>query len=388
MSKTTGLRLSASMIDKLTFPAVSAASMKSIEFGDSECPGLKLAVQRSGSKTFWWRFTLHGAKAAIRLGSYPAVSLAQARKLAFDYRAQVQQGIDPRHGAMDDDPTFEQFAQHYMAYSQQRKRSYRDDASKLRCWLLPVFGAMRLTQIRRRDVDAYLARLRTTHSAATVNRHLTLLSAMGRRAVSLEYIQQNWCAGIDRLKEDNVRQTTLSAAQAAALLQVLNQDSNQVAASAIALLLLTGMRLRECTHARVEHVHLQQGLWHLPSAKTGARYIHLNAAAMAILERQPSLAKGQGWLFPGRNPSKPVGDVRSTFERCLNAAQLPRMRLHDLRHSFASLAVQAGRSLYDVQNLLGHASPSMTTRYAHLDASSLRAASQSVADAVLQAASR
>lgn len=77
--------------------------------------------------------------------------------------------------------------------------------------------------------------------------------------------------------------------------------------------------------------------------------------------------------------------MRSTFFRALAKAGLPPMRRHDLRHSFASLAVSAGRSLYDVQALLGHASPCMTTRYAHLDNQTLRAASQTVADVVTRA---
>lgn len=207
---------------------------------------------------------------------------------------------------------------------------------------------------------------------------------MGRRAVALEYVERNWCAGIERLKEDNRRQCALTAQQAGRLLLALEADRNKVAASAIALLLLTGVRLRECIHARVEEVQLNRRLWHLPRGKTGSRYVLLNDAAVALLSRQPSLQLG-GWLFPGRLPGKPLGDVRSIFARALAAAGLPPMRLHDLRHSFASLAVSAGRSLYDVQALLGHASPTMTTRYAHHDGSSLLAASQTVADVVEQA---
>jgi len=164
-----------------------------------------------------------------------------------------------------------------------------------------------------------------------------------------------------------------------------NSHTPTIAASAIALLLLTGVRLREATEARVEDVHLDQRLWFQPKAKTGARHIHLNDAAVIVLQRQASMAKGSGWLFPGRDPAKPLGDVRSIFSRALRAAGLPPMRRHDLRHSFASLAVSAGRSLYDVQALLGHASPSVTTRYAHLDSQTLRAASQTVADVVTKA---
>lgn len=381
MSKTTRFRFSASAIERLSCPD----GTKAVEVSDADgVAGLRLAVTRS-SKTFWFRFVLAGTKGAIRLGTFPALSVPDARKLALTYRAQVEQGIDPRHKEEKIDLTFGEFAQTYLAYSRQHKRSYADDASKLKCWLLPAFADRKLKDLRRRHVEAYLSELRKTHSPASVNRHLTLLSAMGRRAVALDYVERNWCAGIDRLKEDNKRQVALTPQQAGRLLAALEADQNTIAASAIALLLLTGVRLREATTARVEDVNLGQRLWFLPKAKTGARHIHLNDAAVAILERQASMANGSGWLFPGRDPAKPLGDVRSTFFRALAKAGLPAMRRHDLRHSFASLAVSAGRSLYDVQALLGHASPSMTTRYAHLDNQTLRAASQTVADVVEKA---
>lgn len=376
-------RFSNTAIERLNCPA----GRKAIEASDLDCPGLKILVTPTGTRVFWYRFVLAGSKGAIRLGSYPALTVSDARQLALAARAKVERGIDPRQADEHSDLTFGEFASIYLAYSRQTKRSHRDDASKLKCWLLPAFFHLKLRNLRRRHIEAYLTELRKTHSPASVNRHLTLLSAMGRRAVALEYVERNWCAGIERLKEDNRRQFALTAEQAGRLLLALEADSNKVAASAIALLLLTGVRLRECIHAKVEEVQLDRRLWHLPRGKTGSRWVVLNEAAVDLLSRQPSLQPGSAgqWLFPGRLPGKPLGDVRSTFARALAAAGLPPMRLHDLRHSFASLAVSAGRSLYDVQALLGHASPTMTTRYAHHDGSSLLAASQTVADVVAQA---
>lgn len=385
MTTATRFRFSATTIERLSCPA----GRKAIEASDLDCPGLRIAVSRTGGRVFWFRFVLRGVKGGLRLGAFPALPVTAARQLALAARAKVERGIDPRQTDEHHDLTFGEFATIYLAYSRQHKRSHRDDASKLKVWLLPAFAHLRLQDLRRRHIESYLTDLRQTHSPASVNRHLTLLSAMGRRAVALEYVERNWCAGIDRLKEDNRRQFALTAQQAGRLLLALEQDRNQVAASAIALLLLTGVRLRECIHARVEEVQPDRRLWHLPRGKTGSRYVLLNDAAIDLLARQPSLQPGSTglWIFPGRLPDKPLGDVRSTFHRALAAAHLPPMRLHDLRHSFASLAVSAGRSLYDVQALLGHASPSMTTRYAHHDGSSLLAASQTVAD-VLAAAKR
>lgn len=197
MPKTTRFRFSASAIERLSCPD----GTKAVEVSDADgVSGLRLAVTRS-SKTFWFRFVLAGTKGAIRLGTSPALSVADARRLALAHRAQVEQGIDPRQQEEKIDLTFGEFAQAYLAYSRQHKRSHADDASKLKCWLLPAFAHIRLKDLRRRHIEAYLAELRQTHSPASVNRHLTLLSAMGRRAVALDYVERNWCAGIDRLKE-------------------------------------------------------------------------------------------------------------------------------------------------------------------------------------------
>ena len=97
MSQTTRFRFSASAIERLAFPADATLSIKTVEFSDLDCPGLKLSIARAGSKTFWFRFVLAGTKGAIRLGRFPALAVTDARKLALTYRAQVEQGIDPRH---------------------------------------------------------------------------------------------------------------------------------------------------------------------------------------------------------------------------------------------------------------------------------------------------
>ena len=187
MSKTTRFRFSASAIERLNCPD----GTKAVEVSDADgVTGLRLAVTRS-RKTFWFRFVLAGTKGAIRLGTFPALSVADARKLALAYRAQVEQGIDPRQQEEKIDLTFGEFAQAYLAYSRQHKRSHADDASKLRCWLLPAFSHLKLKDLRRRHVEAYLTELRKTHSPASVNRHLTLLSAMFRRAIALDYLEKD-----------------------------------------------------------------------------------------------------------------------------------------------------------------------------------------------------
>ena len=383
MTQTTRFRFSASAIERLSCPD----GTKAVEVSDADgVAGLRLAVTRS-SKTFWFRFVLAGTKGAIRLGTFPALSVADARKLALAYRAQVEQGIDPRQQEEKIDLTFGEFAQAYLAYSRQHKRSHADDASKLRCWLLPAFSHLKLTAIRRRHVEAYLTELRKTHSPASVNRHLTLLSAMFRRAIALDYLDKNPCAGIGRLKEAGPRQQTLNPEQAGRLLDALAQDRNRTAAAALSLMLYTGTRKLECLHGRWEHVDLTRRVWLLPKTKAGkAQHVHLSQAAVALLERLPSRAQG-GWLFPGRDPERPLADPRKVLARALLAIGLPADALcvHGLRHAHCSIMIGNGRSIEEARLALRHADSRTTRSYLHLPSDFAKDAVQSVDDAIRKA---
>ena len=122
---------------------------------------------------------------------------------------------------------------------------------------------MRLAELNRRAIETYLGELHHTHSPATVNRHLTLLSAILHRAVAWEYLPRNACTGITRYREDNQRQRSLSPEEVGRLLMAMEQDSNAVAMAAIRFLLLTGTRRNECLMARWSHINLDERVWFL-----------------------------------------------------------------------------------------------------------------------------
>lgn len=141
-------------------------------------------------------------------------------------------------------------------------------------------------------------------------------------------------------------------------------------------------RRQEALSALWSNVDLECGQWWLPQTKSGrGRYVVLNEQAKQLLTAQPSFGTST-WVFPGRDGDKPLHSPRKAFTRILEAAGVDHVRIHDLSHSFASLEVGNGASLYKVQSLLGHSSPQMTQRYAHLADNGLRRASQSVANAI------
>jgi integrase len=147
------------------------------------------------------------------------------------------------------------------------------------------------------------------------------------------------------------------------------------AAAAIRLLLFTGCRLREILHLRWEHVDLERGLIFLPDSKSGRKTVILNAPAMALLA---GLERVGPYVVPGDDPQKPRADLKRPWEAVVNRAGLDGVRLHDLRHTYASFGAGGGFGLPIIGRLLGHTQASTTQRYAHLDADPLRRASDAI----------
>ncbi len=149
-------------------------------------------------------------------------------------------------------------------------------------------------------------------------------------------------------------------------------------AKAVKLLLLTGGRKSEILKAQWVHIHLERRFLTVPESKSGKpRHIPPSDAAVAVLRSIPRVP-GCPWPFPGRVSGKPLSDIYLFWDKLRRTLGLHDVRIHDLRHTFASMLVNAGHPLYEVQKLLGHSDPCTTMRYAHLGQASLSAAAQTV----------
>jgi integrase len=154
------------------------------------------------------------------------------------------------------------------------------------------------------------------------------------------------------------------------------------AAAAIRLLIFTGARLREILHLRWDEVDLQRGLLFLGDSKTGAKTIVLNAAAAAIIE---NIKRVGSYVIAGRDNEKPRSDLKRPWGLVSEHAGLDGLRLHDLRHSYASVGVGGGMGLPIIGKLLGHTNSRTTERYAHLAVDPLRRASDVIGGAIAKA---
>lgn len=219
--------------------------------------------------------------------------------------------------------------------------------------------------------------------AITANRALALIAAMFAHAVRWNLLPEgtNPCARIKKYPEQS-RERFLSQAELARLGEALTTvecrgSSPQSAIAAIRLLILTGARKSEILELRWQHVDLERTALRLSDSKTGAKVIYLNAPAIDVL-RSLSPVEGNEYVLPGERRGRPIVNLAKTWARVIKLAQLPGVRLHDLRHSFAAIGAGSGLGLPIIGALLGHTQAATTARYAHLAADPLRAANEAI----------
>jgi integrase len=245
----------------------------------------------------------------------------------------------------------------------------------------PELGKIRIPDLARADVSRFHHAFRGTPFQA--NRALSVLSKMMNLAEvwGLRLDGSNPCRHIKRYKEKK-RKRYLNYDELERLGRVLEQveadgSAFPPAVAAIRLLIFTGARLSEILHLRWEDVDLQKGLLLLPDSKTGAKQIFLNEAAILLLRGIPR-AEGNLHVIQGAKTGNCLVNLQKPWRKIRAQANLPDVRINDLRHSFASMAVGSGLPLPIIGGLLGHTQPSTTARYAHLADDPLRAAASLV----------
>jgi integrase len=337
---------------------------------DTKCVGLVAVLYRSGRINFRARPILHKQRLSLALGDYSAqFTVEQARLACAAARLQAAQGIDPRARSSIGLTFGIVWSDHYYPAEKARKRSIKDDVQKIERRLLPEFGNMPLTAIKSSHIVAFLDMLREREQLlpATVNRYLALLKAIFRYAVENDFLAKSPAKHIRPLLEANIRTRVLNSDERVAFKAACEREKNLAAALLFMLLYLTAARLGEALAAKVEDVDLESGVWYLPMTKSGkAAHICLSSAATDLLRGAIGTRKA-GYLFPGKDPAKPMTRPAKAFERICASAGINGFTIHDLRRNWASLAVNAGVSLYTVSKALRHSSPNVTAaRYAHL----------------------
>ena len=362
-------------------------SLNSIDYYDERMPGLLLKVLPSGRKTYYIRYkNPKKINCQRKIGNAEILSLSQARALARRKLAEVAMGEDPfKDAPLNLSPTLEAFAENdYIPYVKTYKKSWEMDISRIRNHLLPYFGTMRMKDIEKRDVVQLINDQLPDYKPGSINRVIILLRYMFNLAIKweIEGVFRNPTAGIPLLKENNQVERFLSAEEAKALLIAIKASKNPMLQHIVSMLILTGARKREVLDAKWEDFDMERTSWRIPNTKAGkARIVPLSDTATALLTKLRK-KKRSPYAFANPITLKPYKSIYYSWHTARKEAGLDDVRIHDLRHSFASFLVNAGRSLYEVQTLLGHTQIKTTQRYAHLSTTSLRAASNEVSLAV------
>ena len=375
---------------------------------DTEIPGFRIVVSAKGKKAFYLRYRVGGGRAGTirepKIGDFGLVTPEQARKIALDWSSEVRSGGDPsnerqqRRAAPNMGMLFDRYLLEH-ATVHKKPSSVRNDRSIIKGHLTPVFGSLKVTEVAREDVIRFHRSLSDRPYQA--NRALALLS----KAFSLaEYWgwrsdRTNPTLHVRKYPEEKRRRylsteesfrlsETLKRADKDGFLMVPDQDGElrrkpvlPQAVAVIRLLLFTGARAMEIISMRWEWLDIPNRELGLPESKIGFRIIHLNDAAVDVLNDIIAVP-GNPYVITGNKEGSHLVNIKDPWKVIRDDAGLLNFRLHDLRHSFASYAVSSGMSLPIVGALLGHSQPSTTARYAHLASDPLKAAVQKIGDEI------
>ena len=360
---------------------------------DTQMAGFGVRIYPTGRKSFVVSYWSKGRRRFYTLGPYGRLTLHQAQEEALDVFLRVRRGEDPSgdRRAANAAPKVTDLADRHISDHARIKNKPRSVKRDRRAWdhcILPKLGKRRVIDITRADVARLMTEMAETPAMA--NKVLTLLSKAFNLAEVWGWRTEgsNPCRHVSRYKEVS-RDRYLSESELHRLGRVLELAEHEwqmcpYALAAIRLLILTGCRSAEILELRWEHVDLERRCLWLPDSKTGKRTVLLNEPAVAILEALEP-ADGNRHVVPGEKPGSHRSTLQPLWERIRRAAEIPDVRIHDLRHTYASYGVNGGHNLSVVGRLLGHSKITTTQRYAHLANASIRQATAAIGDKLTEA---
>jgi integrase len=366
-------------ISKRSVDALVCSAGKDREFlWDDALAGFGVGAFPTGRKVYVVQYRQAGRSRRATIGEHGRLTPDEARSEAKKLLGVAEAGSDPIAERRKDRAirTFGQIAKDFLTLHVATKRKARTGNEYrriLQSRILPTIGSKRIVDVRRDDVARLHAKLVDTPYEA--NRMLALVSSIWSWAAKRDEVELsvNPCRGVERYSEQG-RERFLTSDELARLGDALRETRiDPFAAAAIRLLILTGARLREILDAKWPHVDIERGVIFLPDSKTGKKPVYLSAAALEVLAGL-SRIEGTPYIIPGEKAGQPKADLKKPWAAICKAAGLEGVRLHDLRHSFASIGAGASMGLPVIGKLLGHSQAATTHRYAHLDADPLRRA--------------
>ena len=375
---------------RLTKRHIDALPVRDKEYfvWDDQLKGFGARVYPNGGKRYVAQTFRRGKTIRVQIGRHGVLSFEEAKAHARKIIADIDEGRNPNKEKEAErlSPTVAELADRFLkeyvpAHCKPRTRvEYRHAVER---YILPALGSIKVTALGRDDVAALHHEMREKPYQA--NRTLGVVSKMMNQAEAwgLRPDRSNPCYHVRKYKEKK-RERFLTTDELARLGKALDEEESFApsAVTAFRLLLYTGARLSEIQTLKWEHVRGNR--IHLPDSKTGAKTIPLNGPALEVLAGT-NRVEGNPYVITGTAEGAHLTDLQKPWRRVRKAAGLEDVRIHDLRHTFASEAVMGGESLPMVGRILGHTQAQTTARYAHLADDPLQRASERIASSLKEA---
>nr|WP_321440478.1 site-specific integrase [uncultured Hyphomonas sp.] len=354
---------------------------------DDRLTGFGVRITANSSIAFILNYSLKGRERRMTIGQYPTFTVLAARKEAEQLKGQIARGIDPleRRQADNKAPTVEDMWKRYEAQYLPKlaDRSQSDQRAMFTKSILPAIGRKKVEDVTFNDCEA-LHRKITKDRPTRANRVIEVLRRNFNLAIKWGWLERNPASGIERNPEPK-RERYLSSSEIEALLCALDKHKEKTSCDAIKFILLTGCRRGEALSATWDQFDTNLRIWTKPAATTKQRRLHrvpVSSAVSALLNKRRSVQTSK-YVFEGGDGAA-LTDIKRTWAAVTKIAGIQNARIHDLRHTFASIAVSNGQSLPVVGAMLGHTQPQTTARYAHLFDEALFSAAQVVAARIIE----
>jgi integrase len=387
-------RITKSFIDKLK------PGEKDVFVYDTELKGFGLKVTPKGKKTFFVQYRLGGRETYAKrksLGAYGTISPDEARRDAKGYLGDVARGIDFVQKEKDKraDITLSKLCDEYLKEGCAHKKgsTLATDRGRIDRHIKPLLGNKMIKEISKGDVQKFMNDVasgktaksvktkkyglaRVTGGKGTATRTIGLLGGIFSYSIDQEYLKENPVHGVKRFK-DKVFERFLSEKEfnklGDALREAENDGTNPNAIAIIRLLILTGCRFSEISTLKWKYIDEQFGYLRLPDSKTGQKLVPIGRTTIELLNNLPHTNESE-YVFPATNNLKKTyqGAPKIWRNKIRKLAEIDDVRIHDLRHSFASVSAGGGDSLLVIGKILGHKDIKTTKRYAHLSDNPLK----------------
>jgi integrase len=356
--------------------------------GKGSTAGFGVRQQRR-DKIYFLKTRIGARQRWFTIGKHGTWTVNKARREARAIQGEIDRGHDPAT-VRDADakvPTIKKVVERFLEEVEAKRRKstaaqYRDLLERL---AVPELGNHKIRDVHFRDIASLHYKHR--NMPITANRVIAVLSSMFSwcERHGLRDRDTNPASGVEKFKE-KARERFLSSRELGRLGIALaraerKQTETPWVLAAIRLLIFTGMRRNEVLTLRWQDVNTEMAMLSLPDSKTGARPIYLSAPALAVLASVPRMAKNP-FVIAGSKPGQHLINLRKPWTRICKVARLRGVRLHDVRHSYASIGVSGGASLPIVGKLLGHTKGATTERYSHLLADPVRAANEAIGNQI------